>query len=309
MDSAHVSTLAGARTFMGIASKLPWQVKLLAKLMLARLPIPYGFWRSMGLFRHGEMNQPQRAVDTFHRYFERASHYVPLSPGFTSLELGPGDSILSGCVAKAYGAGQSWLVDAGHFATTDVAACKETVRLLQALGKSSPDIATATNLAEIMAAANIHYLTEGTVSLQHIPDASVDFIWSQVVLEHVPKAEFLLLMKELRRIIKPHGIAIHSVDFRDHLSGGLNNLRFASRIWESHYFQHSGFYTNRLRPNEMLAMFRVAGFSVDVIHEMRWQEMPIQRHALAREFQHLPDDALMVAEIEVVLKPNRPHET
>ncbi len=289
---------------MGLAAKLPWQAKLLAKLVLARLPVPYSFWRFIGLFKHGEMNQPDRAIRTFRKYLESARQYIPLSPGFESLELGPGDSILSGLVARADGASKAWLVDAGNFAITDLDACKATIKMLQASGATLPDIANATRLSEVLALNNIHYLTQGTASLAQIPDASIDFIWSQVVLEHVPKAEFAQMARELRRIMKPGGIGVHSIDFRDHLSGGLNNLRFPSRIWESYYFHNSGFYTNRLRPREILEFFVQAGFKVEVINQTFWPNMPIVRDALAPEFQHLSDEDFMVAEIEIIIRPN-----
>lgn len=288
---------------MGVITRLPWWAKLGAKLTLARLPVPYGFWRGAGLFRHGEMNVPARALKTFDTYYRRAATHVPLAPGFRSLELGPGDSVLSGLVARAYGASHAWLVDAGAFADTDVSACRKTVEMLRAQGKAVPDIDGATNLPEVLQRAGIEYLTQGTTSLASIPDASVDFFWSQVVLEHVPRAEFPWFLQELRRIVSPSGIGAHSIDFRDHLGGGLNNLRFSHATWEGRTFRGSGFYTNRIRPREMLAMFAEAGFDVELVGETRWPEMPIRRDRLAREFHALPDEDFMVAEIEIIVRP------
>lgn len=287
---------------MGVTSRLPWWAKMSAKLALARLPVPYGFWRRAGLFRHGEMNLPARAVKTFDNYYNLASRHAPLTPGFSSLELGPGDSILSGLIARAYGASRAWLVDAGAFADTNIAACRQTAEMLRAQGKLVPDIGLATNLPEVLRQADVEYLTQGTTSLASIPDASVDFFWSQVVLEHVPRAEFPLLLKELRRIVSPNSIGVHSIDFRDHLGGGLNNLRFSREIWEGEVFRGGGFYTNRIRPREMLRMFSDAGFDVEVVSQTRWPHMPIARNQLAHEFRGLPDEDFMVAEIEVIVR-------
>jgi SAM-dependent methyltransferase len=287
---------------MGVIARLPWWVKLCAKLVLARLPISYSIWRRVGLFRHGEMNVPARAVNTFDAYYRRANDRSPLAPGFRSLELGPGDSVLSGVVARAYGASKAWLVDAGAFADTDVSACRETVQLLRTKGKVAPDISDALTVAEVLRRSGVEYLTEGTASLASIPDASVDFFWSQVVLEHVPRLEFPRFLQELRRIVAPGGIGAHSIDFRDHLSGGLNNLRFSEATWESRAFQ-SGFYTNRLRPREMLAMFTQAGFDVEIVGQTRWAKMPIRRDQLAPQFHALPDEDFMVAEIEIIVRP------
>lgn len=288
---------------MGLIGRLPWQVKLYAKLVLSRLPISYNLWRRMGLFRHGEMNLPIKAVNTFDAYYQRAIDRSPLAPGFRSLELGPGDSVLSGLVAQAYGASKAWLVDAGAFADTGVSACQETVQLLRTRGKSIRDISAAKTVAEVLQTFEIEYLTEGTASLASIPDASIDFFWSQVVLEHVPRREFPHFLKQLRRISAPGSIGVHSIDFRDHLSGGLNNLRFSESTWESRAFREGGFYTNRLRPREMLTMFTQAGFEVEVVRQSRWAEMPIRRRQLAPEFHSLPDEDFMVAEIEIIVRP------
>lgn len=33
-----------------------WALRILLKLMSARLPIPYKFWKSIRLFQHGQMD-------------------------------------------------------------------------------------------------------------------------------------------------------------------------------------------------------------------------------------------------------------
>lgn len=288
---------------MGVMSKVPWWLKLGLKLLLSKLPLPYSFWQTLGVFRHGYTDDPDRAIRTFEKYFYHALNYAKLENDFVSLELGPGDSILTGIVARAYGASCAWLVDAGSFANTSVNSCQIVAKDLSSRGKSIPTIESAVDVEEILHLLNINYLTNGTQSLVEIPDASVDFFWSQVVLEHVPRDEFLELLKHLRRVAKPSSIGIHSIDFRDHLSGNLNNLRFSKALWEGRFFRNAGFYTNRLRPREMLAMFSEAGFTAELLAETRWSEMPIKRHELASEFQVLSDEDIMVAEMEVLLRP------
>jgi SAM-dependent methyltransferase len=288
---------------MGLMSKVPWWAKLGLKLLLSRLPLSYCFWQRAGLFRHGNMDDPGRAIRTFEKYYHLALAHGELPVEFSSLELGPGDSILSGIVARAYGAGSAWLVDAGSFADTNVDACRVVARELRTQEKVLPSIEHASDIGEVLHLLNVSYLTDGAQSLAKISDASIDFFWSQVVLEHVPREGFLRFLKHLRRIAKPDAIGVHSIDFRDHLSGGLNNLRFSKARWEGVFFRNAGFYTNRLRPREMLAMFSMAGFSVDVLAEVRWPEMPIRRDQLASEFQVFSDEDFMVAEIEVLLRP------
>jgi hypothetical protein len=287
---------------MGLISRLPWWVKIGAKLGLARLPVSYGFWKRFGIFRHGEMMVPERAIAAFQNHFEDAAKRGGIAEGFQSLELGPGDSVLSGFVARAYGAERAWLVDAGSFAETGVESCRKTIELLASQGRPLPPIVAST-LPAAMAQANVSYLTDGTRSFSAIPDGSIQFFWSQVVLEHVHRAEFPALMRELRRVVAPNAIGVHSIDFRDHLGGGLNNLRFPDEIWESPGFRDSGFYTNRIRPHEMIGLMQSAGFSVETISAQRWPHLPLARDKMASQFKRFSDEDFMVCDMRVVMRP------
>jgi hypothetical protein len=286
---------------MGLTSRLPWWIKIGAKLGLARLPVSYAFWKRLGIFRHGEMMVPERAIAAFQSHFADAEKRGVTS-GFQSLELGPGDSVLSGFVARAHGAERAWLVDSGAFAETDVGSCRKTLELLASQGRRLPPVAGPT-LQEAMAQAGVVYLTEGTRSLGAIPDRSIGFFWSQVVLEHVYRADFPVLMRELRRVAAPNAIGVHSIDFRDHLGGGLNNLRFQDEVWEAEFFRGSGFYTNRIRPREMIDLMQNAGFSIEVISEQRWPQLPLARDKMASQFRRFADEDFMVCDMRVVMRP------
>ena len=134
------------------------------------------------------------------------------------------------------------------------------------------------------------YHTGGLESLRAIPDNSVDFIWSQAVLEHVRKADFLDTLREMQRVLGTHGVCSHRIDLTDHLGGSLNNLRFSYRIWESTLFSSSGFYTNRIRYSEMLRLFGEAGFDVQVCGIDRWPSLPIARKNLAPPYKQRHED-------------------
>lgn len=99
---------------------LPWWARIAAKIVLSRLPLGYGFWKKLGLFEHGEMDQPAQALKTFWEHAKTANFLSSTSrEGFSVLELGPGDSVFTALIAKALGATCVWLVDSGSFATTD----------------------------------------------------------------------------------------------------------------------------------------------------------------------------------------------
>lgn len=280
-----------------------WAVKIIAKIVLSRLPVPYGFWSTLGLFRHGKMD----TVDYLLKVFN--GHAADAFPGglpsdFTALELGPGDSLASMLVARAMGATKIYLVDAGPFARTSPAFYKDIAAKLAERGLPVPDLANAHSLADIMAACNATYLTDGVRSLVTIPDASIDFIWSQAVLEHVRKAEFQQTSDELCRILSPRGRASHEIDYKDHLVGALNNLRFSHKLWESDLFAKSGFYTNRIQAPAMRDMFDASGYGTVRVHKQSlWTDLPTSRAALHKEFRDVPNDHLKVSCIRVVMTP------
>jgi len=243
------------------------------------------------------MNILQKTINKFEKYFIIANSKKKMPKNFVTLEIGPGDSIISGLVSKAYGAKTSWLIDEGAYSKSSLSSFKNTSDLLKSKKLPIPEINDYKNLSELLDQFDIRYLTKGIKSFSQIQDGSIDFCWSQVVLEHVSFNDFSFLLKELRRILKRNSISVHSIDFKDHLGGGLNNLRFPDLIWESKMFKNSGFYTNRIRPDEMLRMFKNEGFLVKILNTTRWSSIPIQRKKLADRFQHCSEDSLLISEL------------
>ena len=88
------------------------------------------------------------------------------------------------------------------------------------------------------------------------------------------------------------------------LDGSLNNLRFPDTVWESQIMAESGFYTNRIRYSEMLALFTHAGFRAEVVEKKCWDRLPIPRSKMVGPFRYLPEEELCVSGFEVVLQAN-----
>jgi len=145
-------------------------------------------------------------------------------------------------------------------------------------------------------------MTEGLDSLRKIPSASVDFVWSNAVLPYVRRNQFVLTLQELRRVQRQSGVASHTIPIKDIIGGKLNDLRFGRGIWESPLMANSRFYTNRLRYQELLRLFREAGFEPDVIRIGEWETLPTPRRKMAKEFATLPEEDLKVAEFDVLLR-------
>nr|MDA3970256.1 hypothetical protein [Desulfobulbaceae bacterium] len=66
---------------------IPWWLKILAKILLSRVPIGYGFWQRLGLFRHGYMDQTPYVLKVFNEHVSRAGLEGRLQ-GKTILEMG-----------------------------------------------------------------------------------------------------------------------------------------------------------------------------------------------------------------------------
>lgn len=286
---------------MGFGRFLPWWGTMAAKIVLARLPVGYSTWRRLGLFKHGAMLSPSYAHSVFLRHFSRAA-FARKSGGYVALELGPGDSCASAIIAFAHGARTTWLVDSGPYAEPSTAPYLRMADELSTVGLEVPSLAGVRTLDDVLERCDGRYLTGGLESLRTIPDASVDFIWSQAVLEHVPKRMFTDTLRETWRILKPDGVCSHRIDLRDHLGGKLNNLRFPDRIWESRLFASSGFYTNRFSLSDLCRLFGSVGFEIDVLRYETWEHPPISRRAMARQFQSRTDEDNCIQGFDVLLR-------
>lgn len=278
-----------------------WALKIIAKLLVSRLPLPYGFWKSIGIFRHGQMDSSDYPIKIYNLHVGR-SFPQGLPSGSVILELGPGDSIASALLGYATGAKQIYLVDAGNFSTKDVAFYRSLSQEMASKGLRVPDLSSVISFDAILQACNARYLTEGISSLRTIPSHGVDFLWSHSVLEHIPKRQLPVTLSEFRRILKPGALSSHNIDYQDHLDFGLNSLRFSESVWESMLFAESGFYTNRVPAVTLHKMFREAGFEILQEEFGRWPVLPTARRSMHQDFQSLTDEELLNRTSHVLLK-------
>jgi SAM-dependent methyltransferase len=280
--------------------RVPWWAKILVKLVLSRLPVAYALWRRLGIFRHGYMSDLDYAEDVLRQHLQRAG--LANLTGRTVLELGPGDSLLSGLVAQAHGAARTILVDVGRFAEHNPAVYVQAAVSLRARGAVAPNLPPGAVLAEVLEAYATTYLTNGLESLRTLPSGIVDFAWSQAVLEHVRRREFDAVMRELYRVLSAGGVSTHRVDLKDHLGASLNNLRFPDRVWEREWVAAAGFYTNRMSREDIVYVAREAGFDVEVTATRTWAAVPLPRSVLAQQFRTRTDDQLRIHGFDLVLR-------
>lgn len=284
-----------------IRAAAPWWLRIGAKIVLARVPAKHDLWRRLNVFAHGRMEHPEYALEVFQRHF--ANSGLQLGSPFVGLELGPGDSLASALIAKVHGAAFTYLVDAGPFAILDIRTYQALALYLKSEGFDIRNFESIRDVGEMLGAFDASYHSQGLQSLRKLPAGSVDFIWSQAVLEHVRRDEVGAFAREMRRVLRDSGLCSHQIDLKDHIGGSLNNLRISSGWWEREWMATSGFYTNRLRKCEFVRIFEDAGFDTKIVSTHCWDECPIDRPLLAREFHNLPDDELRVKDFLIVLRP------
>lgn len=281
-----------------IRKLIPWQAKIAIKLILARLPVPYGIWSKLNLFKHGRMEQENYAKKIFTLHVGLVVNDNLNSNG-VYLEMGTGDSVAAGIYAKANGASRTYLIDVGDYATRNMNDYTDIIASLDNLPPLPPN-ATFDDMLEIY---DIVYKTHGLQSLHEVPDDSVDFIWSHATLEHVRRSEFQETMNETRRILKPTGVISHNVDLKDHLGGALNNLRFSESLWEKDWFaQQSGFYTNRLQSSDIKSAMEKSGLKIEHYRIGQWENLPTSRDKMDNSFKEKQDQDLMIRSVQAILK-------
>ena len=247
--------------------KIPWQVKIMLKIIISRLPISYGFWSKFGLFRHGSMDNYTYAFEVFKSHMNKTNSW-PLEEK-KILEIGPGDGISTAIIAASYNA-SAVLIDSVDHISNDVRPYIELCNFLKNQDLHPPHLTDKDTVESILKKCNSRYLTHGVDSFSKIDSNSIDIIFSQAVLEHVEKDIFVREMKECFRVGKDDSVHSHEVDLRDHLSESLNNLRFSESVWESNFFKSSGFYTNRIQLEEMKLIFSRCGFMYKIISVDSW---------------------------------------
>ena len=272
-----------------------WALKIIIKIILKKLPFSYRFWKISGLFKHGRMDQFEYSKKIFFSHIEEMMQINSDKKQPIILEIGPGDSILSAIYGKIYKAKKFYLIDVDSYATKDILFYKSIVKNLISFGfeiNFGPD--DFNTFEELLQICNAEYLTKGVSSFQNIENDSVDYIFSHSVMEHIRLSEIGLLIKEMFRVLKfGTGVMKHNINYKDHLTESLNNLRFSKKIWESEFFANSGFYTNRIPAFEMHRIFKLEGFSLYRENFGQWDKLPLARKHIHKDFNKFSNEDLI----------------
>lgn len=114
----------------------------------------------------------------------------------------------------------------------------------------------------------IDYRAPGDASATQLPDASLDVVFSNSVLEHVPPPAIERCFAEARRILRRGGVMFHSVNCGDHYAyvdpsiHQLNYLQYSEAEWRK--WNNRFLYQNRLRAIDFIEMARRARFAIEL---------------------------------------------
>ncbi len=165
---------------------------------------------------------------------------------------------------------------------------------------------TAGSAAELVKLANLEYRSPADASQSGLPDGSVDIVFSNSVFEHVPPEAIQRILNESRRVLKPGGLSIHSVNCGDHYAyfdksiTFINYLTYSTDAWK--FWDNDLLYQNRLRPSDFLAMAERAGLEVPLaFHKPRPECLAaLPSLKIAPEFQHYPAVQLCASSVDFV---------
>jgi SAM-dependent methyltransferase len=114
----------------------------------------------------------------------------------------------------------------------------------------------------------IEYHAPSDASRTGLPASSLDVVFSNSVLEHVPEAVIEACFVEAMRIVVPGGVVFHSVNCGDHYAytdrsiDQLHYLQYSDEAWAK--WNNAFLYQNRLRAIDFTRMAKRAGFAIEL---------------------------------------------
>jgi SAM-dependent methyltransferase len=191
---------------------------------------------------------------------------------------------------------EKWLGKIAQAAHRDVGEVENEYRRLKQAG----------TVEQLLEAARIDYRSPADASRTELEEASVDIVFSNSVLEHVPPGAIQAILNESARVLKPGGLSIHSANCGDHYAyfdksiTAINYLTYTGREWK--FWDNELLYQNRLRPVDFIEMAKRAGLEVPVsIHRARPELLAaLPGLRIAPEFKQYPSEQLCATSVDFV---------
>ena len=119
---------------------------------------------------------------------------------------------------------------------------------------------------ELLCACGVDYHAPSSAAATMLADNSVDLVYSNTVLEHVPRGEVRQLFGEFHRILRSGGYMLHLIDVSDHFAHSdpsISSINFLQYSEDSFSRYNSRFiFQNRLRPEAWRKLISEHGFKI-----------------------------------------------
>jgi SAM-dependent methyltransferase len=165
------------------------------------------------------------------------------------------------------------LLDKNTFKAAVQSMQRKRETITQALRLSNEEFQSAlaydeqASLDAILQRFRLSYLAPCDCRSLPMPEESLDVVFSNAVLEHIPREIIAAILKEGRRILKPEGKMLHVVDNSDHWQHNdssisrINFLTLSDWVFRLTYI-NSIRYQNRLRHSEYLSLLEECGLRI-----------------------------------------------
>jgi SAM-dependent methyltransferase len=308
---------------------MDWRIKGIVQKLLSAAPggarVNSALQRLLGDLRDFEREVRSKTLDDWVPLVRLARSCGPSPVGLRMVEVGTGwFPTLPLCFHLA-GASSCTTFDLDRHLNPSL-----LLRLLHALGPHVPAIAAAAGCdpavvtarlsrlgglgspSDVLLACAIDYRAPADATRTGLAADSVDVVYSNSVLEHVPAQVLDSLMRESFRVLRPGGLALHSVNCGDHYAyfdrsiTPINYLRYSERAWR--WWNNRLQFQNRLRASDFLTSAERAGLE---LVETRWRARPelveaLESMRVAPEFAHYPREQLACTSIDFAArKPRR----
>jgi len=160
-----------------------------------------------------------------------------------------------------------------------------------------------------LSSVGIRYCAPADASRTQLPAQSIDVLFSNSVLEHVPPDAIAQMFVEARRVLKNTGVSIHSVNCGDHYAyfdrsiTFINYLQYSERQWR--FWNNDMLYQNRLRPSDFLELARAAEFDIVLSRstpkEKLLAALPSMR--IAADFKSYAPEQLCATSVDFAARP------
>lgn len=140
--------------------------------------------------------------------------------------------------------------------------------------------------------------------IERIPTDSIDIVISTSVLEHIKNIEDSV--KELSRVLRIGGVMYHHIDLRDHYNfrEPFKFLKYSDFVWNSFCTKVGYSYTNRLRADDYLHLFRKHHFvNIKVTRKMLKEKMNIDE--IDKKFRFKTSEDLQTTTCVIVARRAR----